>query len=49
MKNPYNIGGDLIAATVKDPFGNVIGLIYDPYFEIKNQMTWLQTNNLWIL
>jgi|SRR5690606_18752725 len=32
---PYNVGGDLMTATVKDPFGNVIGLIYNPHFKIK--------------
>jgi predicted enzyme related to lactoylglutathione lyase len=30
---PYNVGGDIITATVKDPFGNVIGLIYNPHFK----------------
>lgn len=32
---PYNVGDELMTATVKDPFGNVIGLIYNPYFKIK--------------
>jgi lactoylglutathione lyase len=32
---PYSVGGDLMTATVKDPFGNVIGLIYNPHFKIK--------------
>ena len=32
---PYNVGGDVMTATVKDPFGNVIGLIYNPHFKIK--------------
>ena len=32
---PYNVGGDLMTATVKDPLGNVIGLIYNPHFKIK--------------
>jgi len=30
---PYNVGGELMTATVKDPFGNVIGLIYHPNFK----------------
>lgn len=30
---PHNVGGELMTATVKDPFGNVIGLIFNPYFE----------------
>lgn len=29
-EKPYNVGGELMTATVKDPFGNVIGLIYNP-------------------
>lgn len=32
---PYNVGGELMTATVKDPFGNIIGLIYNPHFKIK--------------
>lgn len=35
-EKPYNVGGELITATVKDPFGNVIGLIYNPYFKLKD-------------
>ncbi|MGC6526292.1 MAG: VOC family protein [Flavobacteriaceae bacterium] len=35
-EKPYNVGGELMTATVKDPFGNVIGLIYNPYFELKD-------------
>lgn len=31
---PTNRGGDLMTAGVKDPFGNVIGLIYNPYFKL---------------
>ncbi len=34
-EKPFNVGGELMTATVKDPFGNIIGLIYNPYFEIK--------------
>ena len=29
-------GEDLMTATVKDPFGNVIGLIYNPNFQLKD-------------
>ena len=29
---PQNVGGDIIVATVKDPWQNVIGLIYNPHF-----------------
>ncbi|MCB0505227.1 MAG: VOC family protein [Cyclobacteriaceae bacterium] len=31
---PMNVGGELMVASVKDPWGNVIGLIYNPYFEL---------------
>ena len=30
---PNNVGGELMVASVRDPFGNVIGLIYNPYFK----------------
>ena len=33
---PTNVGGELLTATVKDPFGNVIGLIYNPYFKLED-------------
>jgi lactoylglutathione lyase len=31
---PCSVGSDIITATVKDPFGNIIGLIYNPHFKI---------------
>ncbi|PKA83363.1 lactoylglutathione lyase [Ulvibacter sp. MAR_2010_11] len=31
---PTNVGGDLMVASVKDPWGNVIGLIYNPHFKL---------------
>jgi lactoylglutathione lyase len=31
---PTNVGGDIVVATVKDPWGNVIGLIYNPEFAL---------------
>lgn len=33
-EKPYNVGGELMTATVKDPWGNVIGLIYNPEFKL---------------
>lgn len=33
FEEPRNVGGELMTATVIDPFGNLIGLIYNPYFE----------------
>ena len=32
---PQNVRGDIIVATVKDPWNNVIGLIYNPGFKIE--------------
>jgi lactoylglutathione lyase len=32
---PTNVGDDIITAIVKDPWGNVIGLIYNPHFKIQ--------------
>lgn len=29
---PVNVGGEIMVATVKDPWGNAIGLIYNPEF-----------------
>lgn len=34
-EKPYNVGEEIMTATVKDPFGNVIGLIYNPHFKTK--------------
>ena len=31
---PENVGGEIMAATLKDPWGNVIGLIYNPEFSL---------------
>ena len=30
---PQNVGGEIIVATIKDPWDNVIGLIYNPHFK----------------
>ena len=32
---PHNVGGPIKVATVKDPWGNIIGLIYNPEFELQ--------------
>jgi lactoylglutathione lyase len=34
-EKPTNVGGQLITATVKDPWANIIGLIYNPDFRIQ--------------
>ena len=33
-EEPYNVGGDLMTATVKDLWGNLIGFIYNPHFKL---------------
>ena len=33
-EKPTNVGGELMTASVKDPYGNLIGLIYNPYFKL---------------
>ncbi|MBN2597100.1 VOC family protein [Labilibaculum sp.] len=32
-EQPTNVGGELWVASVKDPWGNVIGIIYNPDFK----------------
>jgi hypothetical protein len=31
---PHNVGGELVVAAVKDPWDNVIGIIYNPDFKL---------------
>ena len=31
---PTNVGGDMMVASVLDPWGNLIGIIYNPYFKL---------------
>lgn len=33
-EEPENVGGELMVATVKDPWGNIIGIIYNPHFKL---------------
>ncbi len=33
-QKPTNVGGELMIASVKDPWGNIIGLIYNPDFKL---------------
>jgi predicted enzyme related to lactoylglutathione lyase len=33
-EKPTHVGGEIIIASVKDPWGNIIGLIYNPEFRI---------------
>ncbi|HEY9006814.1 VOC family protein [Ohtaekwangia sp.] len=34
-EKPQNVGGDIIVATVKDPWGNILGIIYNPGFKVE--------------
>lgn len=34
-EEPNNVGGEIMVASIKDPWGNVIGLIYNPEFKIE--------------
>ncbi|MEJ1240471.1 VOC family protein [Chryseolinea sp. T2] len=33
-EKPTNVGGEIVTATVRDPWGNVIGLIFNPEFKL---------------
>ena len=33
-EDPNNVGGDIMVATVKDPWNNIIGIIYNPEFKL---------------
>lgn len=33
-EEPNNVGGEMMVASVIDPWGNVIGLIFNPYFKL---------------
>lgn len=33
-EKPTNVGGELMVASVKDPWGNILGLIYNPEFKL---------------
>ena len=33
-ETPQNVGGEIVTASVKDPWGNIIGLIYNPHFKL---------------
>lgn len=36
-EKPTNVGGELMVASVKDPWGNILGMIYNPEFKIQNK------------
>src|SRR5690554_876649 len=33
-EEPTHVGGELMAASVYDPWNNIIGIIYNPYFKL---------------
>jgi predicted enzyme related to lactoylglutathione lyase len=33
-EKPTNVGGELMVASVIDPWGNIIGIIYNPHFKL---------------
>ena len=35
LEEPHDVGGEIIVAAVKDPWGNAIGLIYNPHFRLE--------------
>ena len=35
-EKPMDVGGGIIVASVKDPWGNIIGIIYNPHFKLEN-------------
>ena len=32
---PRNVGGEIMVAGVKDPWGNILGIIYNPEFKVE--------------
>ena len=34
-QKPENVGGEIMVATVKDPWNNIIGFIYNPEFRLQ--------------
>jgi predicted enzyme related to lactoylglutathione lyase len=33
-EKPQNVGGEIVVATVKDPWDNILGIIYNPEFKL---------------
>jgi lactoylglutathione lyase len=34
---PHNVGGEVVVGAVKDPWGNIIGIIRNPSFSLENK------------
>ena len=35
-ENPQNVGGEIVVASVRDPWNNIIGIIYNPHFKLED-------------
>ena len=35
-EEPLDVGGGVVIASITDPWGNIIGLIYNPHFKVNN-------------
>lgn len=35
LEKPMDVGGGIVLATVKDPWGNAFGIIYNPHFKLQ--------------
>ena len=38
VAEPANVGGEIFVATIKDPFGNVFGIIENPDFKFRENL-----------
>ncbi|TRX61412.1 VOC family protein [Fulvivirga sp. M361] len=34
-EKPHNVGGEIMVGAVKDPWGNALGIIYNPHFALE--------------
>ncbi len=34
LEEPQDVGGEIVVAAVKDPWGNALGVIYNPHFGV---------------
>jgi lactoylglutathione lyase len=39
LEEPTDVGGDIVVAAVRDPWGNAFGIIYNPHFNLNNNGT----------
>ncbi|PMD92394.1 glyoxalase/bleomycin resistance/extradiol dioxygenase family protein [Siphonobacter sp. BAB-5405] len=35
LEEPQEVGGGIFVATLQDPFGNTLGIIYNPHFRVE--------------